>query len=325
MYLPSSTIEAPEQPWIRWTLLALLISVVVHGVLFFWLRGVYLDYGTPVVDPIQPKRFNLERATIDPKSLEVETQKQSGFNPQASQDPTEIKPEQIAAFNGPLKAPSIPTPRVSDASPTPLSAGQVDNPIEAFSALPLSLEGKIPQISQALVGEASTAALAETSKALQGNLAGGRDAQTSIAGLPGVRELSDLVKLRDPGAVERPAMQPILIRLSSDVLFAFDSAQLKPESETTLQNLALALGKAVKIQVTVEGHTDTVGEDSYNQKLSEDRALSVAVWLKAHSTLDPTHIQSKGYGESRPIVSPNGSIEEQARNRRVEIRVEGER
>jgi outer membrane protein OmpA-like peptidoglycan-associated protein len=321
----ASTSREPEQPLGSWILLALLASLLVHVILFFWLRGVYLDYGAPVVDPIEPKRFNLERATIDPKSLEVEMQNPTGFNPRVTQDPVEIKPEQISAFSGPLKAPSIPTPRLTDPSATPLSAGKVDSPVAAFSALPLSLEGKIPQASQALVGEASTAALAETSKALQGNLAGGPDAKGSIAGLPGARELSDLVKMKDPNALERPGFQPILIRLSSDVLFAFDSAQLKPESEKTLQELAVALGKALRIQVTVEGHTDTVGEDAYNQKLSEDRAMSVATWLKAHSTLDPSHIQSKGFGESRPIANPNGSIEEQARNRRVEIRIEGER
>jgi len=321
----TATTREPQQPLASWILLALLASLLVHTILFFWLRGVYLDYGAPVVDPIEPKRLNLNRATIDPKSLEVEMQKPTGFNPRASQDPVEIKPEQIAAFSGPLKAPSIPAPRLNDPAPTPLSAGKVDNPVAAFSALPLSIEGKIPQASQALVGEASTAALAETSKALQGNLAGGTDAGSSIAGLPGTNELSDLVKTKDTTALERPGFQPILIRLSSDVLFGFDSAQLKPESEKTLQELATALSKALRIQVTVEGHSDTVGDDVYNQKLSEDRARSVATWLKANSSLAPANIQSKGYGESRPIANATGSIEEQARNRRVEIRVEAER
>jgi OmpA-OmpF porin, OOP family len=89
--------------------------------------------------------------------------------------------------------------------------------------------------------------------------------------------------------------------------------------------LAEALSKAIKIQVTVEGHTDTLGVEGYNQTLSEGRALAVATWLKANSTVDPAQIKSRGFGESRPIVNPGGSIAEQARNRRVEIRVEGER
>ncbi|NJK91450.1 MAG: OmpA family protein [Blastochloris sp.] len=278
-----------------------------------------------MVDPMEPKRFHLERSTLDPKLLEPETRQNSGFNPRPSQDPIELKPEQISAFSGPLKAPSIPTPRLSDPSPTPLSAGITDRPTAAFSALPLSPQGKMPQISQALVDAASTAALAETSKALQSNLAGGPDSSTSISGVPGFSEVSDLVNLRPPNALERPAFQPVLIRLSSDVLFAFDSANIKPEAEATLTQLAAALGSVQRLKITVEGHTDTIGQDAYNQRLSEQRAQAVADWLKTHSQIKPGNIDSRGFGRSRPIVNPTGSIEEQARNRRVEIRVEAEK
>jgi OmpA-OmpF porin, OOP family len=320
-----TSVSELRQPWAVWSGWALVVSLLVHVVLFFWLRAVYLDYGPPLVDPLEPRRVHLDRATIDPKSLEVEMQKPSGFNPRATQNPTEIKPEEIAAFSGPLKAPSIPTPRLTELSPMPLSAGPVELPVQAFSALPLNVEGKVSQMNQALVSEASTAALAETSKALQGNLAGGTDGQSSIRGLPGAQELANLIKTKDPTALERPAFQPILIRLASDVLFAFDSAELKPASEKTLQDLALALSKAMRVRVTVEGHTDTVGDEPYNQKLSEDRARSVATWLREHSSISPQSIESVGYGETRPLVNAGGSIEEQARNRRVEIRVEGER
>lgn len=325
MISPSTHAEEPRQPLLAWLAMALILSLFCHALIFLWLRSVYLDYGAPLVDPSEPKRFTLDKVTIDPKSLEVEPTQNTASRAKPSQDPVEITPEQITAFSGSLAAPSIPTPRLSDPSPTPLSAANVDQPVEAFSALPLSLEGRIPQASQALVTEASTAALAESSRLLQTNLAGGSVSQSSMTGAPSATELNDLVKLRSPGALERPTMQPILIRLSSDVLFSFDSATLKPESEKSLQELAAALNRAVKIHVTVEGHSDTIGEESYNLKLSQARAMSVAEWLKVHSTLAAASIDSKGYGEARPIVNPNGTMEEQSRNRRVEIRVEGER
>lgn len=315
----------PQQPLFVWLVLALILSIFCHVLIFIWLRNVYLDYGPPVVDPVEPKRFHLEKVTFDPKSLEIEPQKNTGSKPQPSQEPTEIAPEQIVAFSGPLQAPSIPTPRLVDPSPSPLSVGKVEVPIEAFSALPLLVEGNLPQNSQALMAEASTAALAEASKSLQTNLAGGSDGNSSIAGVPGFEEVAELVKLRSPEALERPPIQPILIRLSSDVLFGFDSAELKPESEKSLQELAAALSRALKIQVMVEGHTDTVGEEDYNLKLSEARALAVATWLKQNTSMAARSIKSVGYGESRPIVISTGSIEQQSRNRRVEIRVEGER
>ena len=108
-------------------------------------------------------------------------------------------------------------------------------------------------------------------------------------------------------------------------MFEFDSALLKQDAEKSLGQIATALGLAKKIKVVVEGHTDTIGNDEYNQHLSEQRAQAVADWLTVHSGLGPGHISARGFGKSRPIINPNGTIGEQARNRRVELRVEGER
>ena len=311
-----------------WLLLAIFASLLLHGTLYFLFRGMYLDFGRPLVDPIQPPRFHLDRATIDPKHLEPEPQLPAiqGRNPFNSRQPQELTPDKIAAFDGPLKAPSIPVPRLTDQPAASLAAGPAPVPVDAFSALPPQPDGKIPQAAQALADEASTAALMEANKALkQSSLAGGGDGMVSAKGAPGFTEISSLANMRPPSALERPGFQPILIRLSSDVMFEFDSAHLKLDAEKSLGQIATALGLAKKVKVVVEGHTDTVGTDEYNQRLSEQRAQAVADWLTLHSGLGPGHISARGFGKTRPIVNPNGSIEEQARNRRVELRVEGER
>ena len=311
-----------------WLLLAIFASLFLHLVLYFLFRGMYLDFGRPLVDPIQPPRFHVDRAIIDPKHLEPEPQLPAiqGGNPLNSRMPQEFVADKIAAFDGPLKTPSIPVPRLTDQPAASLAAGPASVPVEAFSALPIAPEGKIPQAAQALADEASTAALMEANKALlQSNLAGGGDGTVSGKGAPGFAEISTLANLRPPSTLERPGFQPILIRLSSDVMFEFDSAQLKQDAEKSLGQIATALGQAKKIKVVVEGHTDTIGDDAYNQRLSEQRAQAVADWLTLHSGLGPGHISARGFGKSRPIANPTGTIEEQARNRRVELRVEGER
>jgi len=307
---------------------AVLASLLLHAVLYYWFHILRLDFGAPTVDPIEPVRFHVDRTSIDPKHLEQEPALPpiSGNNPQNSRQPMEVEPGKIAAFDGPLQAPSIPVPRLTEMPTASLSADAAPAPVEAFSALPLDADGKYAQAAQAMANEAGTAALAEAGQALKpSNLAGGGDGAVSAKGAPGFSEISNLANLRAPTALGRPAFQPILIRLSSDVLFAFDSAQLKPEAEASLGLVATALAKATRAKITVEGHSDTIGEEAYDQKLSEQRAEAVAKWLMARTGFGPDHIQFHGYGKTRPIVNPLGSIEEQARNRRVEIRVEGER
>jgi outer membrane protein OmpA-like peptidoglycan-associated protein len=175
------------------------------------------------------------------------------------------------------------------------------------------------------VDEATTAALQETRRVLStSGLAGGPDAVASGTNLPRPQDIAALLELRPPGALERPGIQPILIRLSNELLFAFDSAEILPEAETMLQRLAAALAGAVKKSITVEGHTDSIGSDAYNQRLSERRARAVADWLVARG-IPPDTIRAVGYGSSRPIVPQTGNAEEEKLNRRVEIRIEAER
>jgi outer membrane protein OmpA-like peptidoglycan-associated protein len=101
------------------------------------------------------------------------------------------------------------------------------------------------------------------------------------------------------------------------VLFDFNKATLKPESDSILQRVLAMLQKDAKLKVEVQGHTDNVGGDAYNQKLSEARATSVMAWLTAHG-IAPARLSAKGYGETRPVAS-NDNDEGRAKNRRVEI------
>ena len=70
---------------------------------------------------------------------------------------------------------------------------------------------------------------------------------------------------------------------------------------------------------SIEGHTDSFGSPEYNIQLSEKRAESVKIWLVEMMQISPGRIQTRGFGNTKPIVSSDKSKEEQAPNRRVEI------
>lgn len=316
-----------RNPTPTWMLGAIGLSLLLHTALLLWSQGYRLPFGPPSVDPIDPPRFRLDRATIDPAHLEPETPLPTGAARRAEAPPA-LAPGEIEAFAGPLEAPRIPLPRI-EGEPMPLSAGPAPSAVDALTALPLLPEGKVPSLSQALVEEATTAALRDTKNVLStSGLAGGADAAPSgqsLPGVPGADDIAALVNLRPPGALERPgSAQPILIRLSNDLLFAFDSTALQPGADSMLQRLAGALQGAVKKQITVEGHTDSIGDDAYNQRLSEARARAVADGLVARG-VPGSAIKAVGYGKTRPIVPQTGNAEEEKLNRRVEIRVEAER
>jgi outer membrane protein OmpA-like peptidoglycan-associated protein len=119
----------------------------------------------------------------------------------------------------------------------------------------------------------------------------------------------------------------IRIELAADVLFDFDSADLRAEAEQALRNVADIIRAHEGADVRVEGHTDAKGSDSYNQKLSKRRAESVRDWLMATEGLRDTDFEITGFGESKPAAvneKPDGSDDPEGRqkNRRVEIVVE---
>jgi OOP family OmpA-OmpF porin len=99
--------------------------------------------------------------------------------------------------------------------------------------------------------------------------------------------------------------------------FDFNKATLRPDSEPALEQVLSLLKSAPSLNIEVQGHTDAVGNDAANQKLSEARAGAVREWLTAHGVA-PARVSAKGYGKTHPVAS-NDNDEGRARNRRVEI------
>ena len=112
--------------------------------------------------------------------------------------------------------------------------------------------------------------------------------------------------------------ETIVIR---DVHFEFDSAKLTAADKTKLDVIATRLKKeAPSAQLRVSGHTDSVGKDAYNQKLSERRAHSVTDYLVSSGIPRSSFVSVTGAGESHPVAD-NKTADGRALNRRVEIQI----
>jgi outer membrane protein OmpA-like peptidoglycan-associated protein len=109
------------------------------------------------------------------------------------------------------------------------------------------------------------------------------------------------------------------LRMPDDQLFEYDSAILQSSAINQLQKLGTLIKRNPKATFTVEGYTDSFGTPEYNLDLSQRRADTVKQYLVEAMGINPAQIETHGYGAAKFRASPNGSIEEQSPNRRVEI------
>ena len=117
-------------------------------------------------------------------------------------------------------------------------------------------------------------------------------------------------------SVTRRADQ-IILNMPGNVTFDVDSASLRPEFFDVLDSVALVVEEYEQTVLVIDGHTDSSGPNSYNQRLSENRAETVAEYL-INRGIRPVRIEASGYGEEYPVAS-NGSREGRRQNRRVEL------
>ena len=126
-----------------------------------------------------------------------------------------------------------------------------------------------------------------------------------------------------PAPAAKPAVAASKVTYAADAFFDFDKAVLKPEGKAKLDDLVGKI-QGINLEVIIAvGHTDSVGSDAYNQKLSVHRAEAVKAYLVSKG-IEKNRVYTEGKGEKQPVAD-NKTKEGRAKNRRVEIEVVGTR
>ncbi|MET3133134.1 OOP family OmpA-OmpF porin [Oxalobacteraceae bacterium GrIS 1.11] len=149
-------------------------------------------------------------------------------------------------------------------------------------------------------------------------------AQTVAASTPPPVEAAPL-PAQTPAQQPTPTPVPVSEKVSfaAEALFDFDKSVVKPEGKAALDALLLKLqGMNTEVMITV-GHTDSIGSDAYNQKLSLRRAMAVKAYLVTQG-VEASRVYTEGKGETQPLAD-NKSAAGRAKNRRVTVEVVGSR
>lgn len=130
-----------------------------------------------------------------------------------------------------------------------------------------------------------------------------------------------------PVAAPKPAPAPVVaatkVTYAADAFFDFDKSVIKPEGKAKLDDLVGKI-KDINLEVIIAvGHTDSIGTDAYNQKLSVRRSEAVKAYLVSKG-IEKNRVYTEGKGEKQPVAD-NKTAEGRAKNRRVEIEVVGTR
>ncbi|MFZ2991163.1 outer membrane protein OmpA [Ideonella sp.] len=147
---------------------------------------------------------------------------------------------------------------------------------------------------------------------------------------PKVAPAAPAAPVAPPAPVVPPVAKPVpaapvseKVTYAADAFYDFDKAVLKPEAKAKLDDLvAKTAGMNLEVIIAV-GHTDSVGNDAYNQKLSVKRSESVKEYLVGKG-VEKNRVYTEGKGEKQPVAD-NKTSEGRAKNRRVEIEVVGTR
>lgn len=173
------------------------------------------------------------------------------------------------------------------------------------------------------VGGAALGAIESSSWAAGGAAvgAGMAAAYCWVHGAAAEEMMTEEVMMEEPAMAEPEPAEAVRVEL--DVKFDFDKSKVKEESYADIKNLADFMKQYPQTTTVVEGHTDSVGTDAYNQGLSERRASAVRDVLVNQYGVGADRVNAVGYGESRPVAD-NATEAGRAINRRVEAAVEAQ-
>jgi outer membrane protein OmpA-like peptidoglycan-associated protein len=309
---------------------ALLASLLLHAGLFYGLSKKTLDNFTASDKPrLVPRVFSVNRLQVDQKLLEPDS-KPTETSGSKTADPGSLK--NLGQFDGTFEddmkefraTPQVSSPEVPDIKEKPSVDTQSSRTAtaKAKAESALALDKELTDVRQKLMDDKPTVTTRPKIATGNRNNPGKTDNQDAgdgvIPGNSGIPSgFSNLDEILSGSGKVGNGTAPIL--MPTDLLFDYDSANLRPGATASLQKLGRLIQRNPQSVFRVEGHTDSFGSDQYNFDLSQRRAETVRDWLVQNMGIDAGRIQTQGFGKSRLIVPGDRTVEEQQLNRRVEI------
>jgi outer membrane protein OmpA-like peptidoglycan-associated protein len=314
----------------HWILPAIALSFLFHCALLYFFNQKILDRFLPSDTPrLVPRTFNISRVQVDQKLLEPDS-KPTEKPGKADGDLGTIK--NLTQFDGSFEkdiqefraTPEVSSPEVNQLKEKPSVDTQsaLSAAAKAKAESAVAMDKELSEVRQQLLSDKPDMPSRPKIAAGNNKNPGKTDNQdvgdTTLAGNAGVPAgFSNLDELLSGSGQLGNGTAPIL--MPTDLLFDYDSANLRPGATASLQKLGHLIQRNPQAVFRVEGHTDSFGSDQYNMDLSQRRAETVKSWLVANMNIEADRVQTQGYGKTHLIVPADRSVEEQQLNRRVEI------
>ena len=313
----------------RWAAVAMVVSVLLHVALFFSLDKVKIAFGITPADELITEPIDIRRVEVKPYVEESLPPVETLLTPPNDTadlldeiDLLEMLPKDVDIDI----SPNVVDPEYAIKMSNPLASGEVSQTVNEISSK-FDLEANLPEFGR-MTTELQPAAVGQiivdpgAVKVDDGEMANftdqlikqGNQGLVDQGKLDGVESLDQLLNLPANLLLSKKTLLP------SDLLFEFNRAELRESAKVGLMKLALLIDKNPSLYCWIEGHTDLIGSDESNFKLSELRAEAVKSYLVQSLRMDPERIFTRGFGKLQPLIT-SGDPKAQAPNRRVEIRM----
>ena len=312
-----------------WAGVAFFVAVILHVAAFFALGHIKIALGFSEFEELQTAAINVEQVEVMQPDYEMQT----------PDDEVEPPPPDAATLLEEIDVlAKLPENTELDLRPDindPVFAIKLNNPaiegdpagIQIDPAAGFDLDTALPDIGRTeeplpLAAEAQTivdpgAVMADDTnldRFAEELLKKGAGGLVEVGTLDGMVTLDDMVGLSADVLIGKKTMLP------SDLLFEYNSAELRESARVGMMKLALIISRNPNLYCWIEGHSDLFGADAFNLELSKRRSAAVKEYLTGTLRLKADKIATRGFGESKPMVLA-GTVDEQAPNRRVEIRM----
>lgn len=312
-----------------WAAVAMLVSILLHVAVFFALDRMKIALKFEQARELSTRSINVRQVEIRPMEDQETAPPEDVVQPPADTAALLEEIELLAALPKDQEIdikPDVQDPEYALQMKNPAAEGEpaavamdLSSGLEVDTDLPEL--GREPELLKpAEIGQVTVDPGAvqmddtDMGKFTEDLIKQGANGKVEQGALDGIASLDDLLDLPSNILLSKKTMLP------SDLLFEFNKSELRESAKVGLMKLALLMDRNPNLYCWIEGHTDLVGGDDFNLDLSIRRAEAVKTYLVESLRMDAARISTRGFGRYEPLVI-SGTPEEQAANRRVEIRM----